>query len=80
MTKMFSARRNGVQTPVDEHAKARFTPPLHARIALGFGFGRVRIERGRLDLRLDLKRAAQEQGTGQKAAKERNFFHDGQFK
>ena len=30
---------NGVETPVDEHAEARFAPPCHACIALRRRFG-----------------------------------------
>jgi hypothetical protein len=30
------AAQNAIQTPMNEHAKARFMPPLHAPIAIGF--------------------------------------------
>jgi len=30
---------DGVETPVDEHAEAGLAPPLHAGVALGWGFG-----------------------------------------
>ena len=34
-----SAGGDGVKTPVDEHAEAGLAPPLHAGVALGWGFG-----------------------------------------
>jgi hypothetical protein len=30
---------DGVEAPVDEHAEACLAPPLHAGVALGWGFG-----------------------------------------
>src|SRR5579871_6123455 len=30
---------DGVEAPMDEHAEASFAPPLHAGVALGWGFG-----------------------------------------
>ena len=36
---MIGAGGNGINAPMDKHAEPGLTPPGHARVALGGGFG-----------------------------------------